>query len=25
VRFFTPEQTEEHMMDWNKVADEFFR
>ena len=25
VRFFTPEQTEEHMVEWNKVADEFFR
>ena len=25
VQFFTPEQTEEHMPDWKKVADEFFR
>jgi ABC-type Fe3+ transport system substrate-binding protein len=23
--FFTPEQTEDHMPKWNKVADEFFR
>ena len=25
VRFFTPEQTDEHMVDWKKVGDEFFR
>ena len=25
ARFFTPEQTEDHMVDWKKVSDEFFR